>query len=188
MNGAWTSNCLSTFYNIFIRSRSIRSIRTDIVVVEHRRQLKRRVMTAAQPGAGINWNNQFSATDVPWLATTGDIHVDRRHCYLISWFRTSCGPPMASVFGTRPCRRTAHRARPLSGIPRAPASNNWWPMRSWCAPGGKPVVASWDRPFFYVSDPNTYPSSYGPWATRTICRGLVARLCLVEPELSGRNH
>ena len=30
------------------------------------------------------------------------------------------------------------------------------------APGGKPVLASWDRPFFYISDLNAYPSTYGP--------------------------
>ena len=29
-------------------------------------------------------------------------------------------------------------------------------------PGGHPVLASWDRPFFYVADPNAYPSTYGP--------------------------
>ena len=29
-------------------------------------------------------------------------------------------------------------------------------------PGGNPVVASWDRPFFYISNLNAYPSTYGP--------------------------
>ena len=29
-------------------------------------------------------------------------------------------------------------------------------------PGGDPVLASWDRPFFYISNPNAYPSTYGP--------------------------
>ena len=29
-------------------------------------------------------------------------------------------------------------------------------------PGGKPVLASWDRAFFYVSDLNSFPSSFGP--------------------------
>jgi hypothetical protein len=29
-------------------------------------------------------------------------------------------------------------------------------------PGGKPVLASWDRPFFYVDDPTVFPSTYGP--------------------------
>ena len=27
---------------------------------------------------------------------------------------------------------------------------------------GHPVLASWDRPFFYVSNPNVYPSTYSP--------------------------
>ena len=29
-------------------------------------------------------------------------------------------------------------------------------------PGGNPVVASWDRPFFYISNLDAYPSTYGP--------------------------
>src|SRR5439155_20853252 len=29
-------------------------------------------------------------------------------------------------------------------------------------PGGKPILASWDRPFFYVNDPSTYSSTYSP--------------------------
>jgi hypothetical protein len=29
-------------------------------------------------------------------------------------------------------------------------------------PGGRPVVASWDRPFFYIADPTQFPATYGP--------------------------
>jgi hypothetical protein len=29
-------------------------------------------------------------------------------------------------------------------------------------PGGVPVLASWDRPFFEITNPNAYPSKYGP--------------------------
>jgi hypothetical protein len=29
-------------------------------------------------------------------------------------------------------------------------------------PGGKPVLASWDRPVFYINDPDVYPTSHGP--------------------------
>jgi photosystem II stability/assembly factor-like uncharacterized protein len=32
-------------------------------------------------------------------------------------------------------------------------------------PGGKPVVASWDRAFFYISDPDVFPLAYGPTTT-----------------------
>ena len=38
---------------------------------------------------------------------------------------------------------------------------------------GHPVLASWDRPFFYVDDPNAYPSTYGPlWAKQLLRAGL----------------
>ena len=29
-------------------------------------------------------------------------------------------------------------------------------------PGGNPVLASYDRAFFYLNNPNAYPSTYGP--------------------------
>ena len=38
-------------------------------------------------------------------------------------------------------------------------------------PGGNPVVASWDRPFFYISNENSYPSTYGPVASYHIVAG-----------------
>jgi hypothetical protein len=38
-------------------------------------------------------------------------------------------------------------------------------------PGGNPVVASWDRPFFYITNPNSYPLTYGPANNDTIVAG-----------------
>lgn len=38
-------------------------------------------------------------------------------------------------------------------------------------PGGVPVVASWDRPFFEVSNLNAYPSTYGPVVGSTVEAG-----------------
>ena len=35
-------------------------------------------------------------------------------------------------------------------------------------PGGNPVLASWDRPFFTISNLNAYPSTYGPVSFETI--------------------
>jgi len=45
---------------------------------------------------------------------------------------------------------------------------------------GHPVVASWDRPFFYVSDLNAYPSTTAP-RPRSPRAG--HGLCIVEPDL-----
>ena len=38
-------------------------------------------------------------------------------------------------------------------------------------PGGDPVLASWDRPFFYITNPNAYPSTYGPVNSDNIVAG-----------------
>ena len=38
-------------------------------------------------------------------------------------------------------------------------------------PGGNPVLASWDRPFFEITNPNAYPSTYGPVASTNIVAG-----------------
>jgi hypothetical protein len=38
-------------------------------------------------------------------------------------------------------------------------------------PGGVPVLASWDRPFFQITNPNAYPSKYGPVDSSTIQMG-----------------
>jgi len=39
------------------------------------------------------------------------------------------------------------------------------------APGGNPVLASWDRAFFYINNANVYPSTYGPIDTGKIVAG-----------------
>ena len=38
-------------------------------------------------------------------------------------------------------------------------------------PGGDPVLASWDRPFFYITNLNAYPSTYGPVESDNIVAG-----------------
>ena len=38
-------------------------------------------------------------------------------------------------------------------------------------PGGNPILASWDRPFFYITNFNAYPSTYGPVASVNIDAG-----------------
>jgi hypothetical protein len=39
------------------------------------------------------------------------------------------------------------------------------------APGGTPVLASWDRPFIQISNLDDYPTAYGPVASDTIVAG-----------------
>ena len=110
--------------------------------------------------SGTNWATQLSATDVPWLASTGT--------YM------SIG---AMMFDQQvPNKIWASAGVGVWNTSLAPQSLGWntpvvWNSQSAgieqlvandivVAPGGHPVLASWDRPFFYVSNPNQYPSSY----------------------------
>ena len=43
-------------------------------------------------------------------------------------------------------------------------------------PGGKPIVAAWDRPVFYVASPDVFPNVHGPDNQHAIVMGLGPRL------------
>ena len=114
--------------------------------------------------SGPNWGNQLSSPDIPWLASTGSNYM-------------SIG---ATVFDQLvPNKLWTSDGVGVWNTTNLPTSNfNWATPVVWndqsvgieqlvaneiiVPPGGHPVVASWDRPFFDISNPNAYPSSYGP--------------------------
>ena len=110
--------------------------------------------------SGTNWGTQLSATDVPWLATTGtfmsvggmvfDQLVPNKiwSSAGVGVWNTSLAPQ--SLGWNTPVVWNSQSA----GIEQLVANEIIVP------PGGNPVLASWDRPFFYISNPNQYPSSY----------------------------
>jgi hypothetical protein len=49
-------------------------------------------------------------------------------------------------------------------------------------PGGKPLLASWDRPVFYVDDPEVYPSTYGPGKQNPIMMGWAIDYASTNPQ------
>ncbi len=48
-------------------------------------------------------------------------------------------------------------------------------------PGGKPVVASWDRPVFYVADRDAFPSTHGPDNEHAIVMGWALDYASTDP-------
>ena len=48
-------------------------------------------------------------------------------------------------------------------------------------PGGRPLLASWDRPVFYVSDPAVFPSAYGPDNQNAIVMGWALDYASTDP-------
>jgi hypothetical protein len=112
--------------------------------------------------SGVNRSNQLKSTDIPWLASSG--------LYM-------------SVGGTLFDQSVPNKIWASSGVgvwsTNLPSENfRWTTPVIWndqsvgieqlvanqviAPPGGKPVLASWDRPFFYVDNPAVFPSTYGP--------------------------
>jgi hypothetical protein len=113
---------------------------------------------------GATWGSLLAggtrvSSDIPWLAWTlesymslGDVIFDPANPTTLLfaqglgvWTTTFSGSP-SSISWTSRCK----------GIENLTSNGLTYP------PGGKPVVACWDRPTFYISDFETYPSTHGP--------------------------
>jgi hypothetical protein len=112
-----------------------------------------------------NWNETLSSSDVPWLTLAGTANQ-----YMAVGgvqFSTTVPNQLVVTDGIGVWTTTI----PTSGF-------TWSTAVTWndetagienlvareiiVPPGGNPVVASEDRPFFYINDANAYPSNYGP--------------------------
>ena len=118
--------------------------------------------------SGVDWDsNAVSSTDIPWLTAANaglqwKFSGYRRcgvqsagsksdHC-LCGHRRLECERPDIELTGYTPVTWNDQSI----GIEQLVANEIIVP------PGGNPVLASWDRPFFYISNLNAYPSTYGP--------------------------
>ena len=121
------------------------------------------------------------ARDVPWLAWTeerfmsvGDMALDPAHPDRL-WFAEGIGVWQTSVneeFDDDPSLVYASRS---AGIEQLVANQIIAP------PGGKPLLASWDRPVFRIDDPNRYPSRHGPDNAHAIVMGWALDFAASEP-------
>jgi hypothetical protein len=117
---------------------------------------------------GVTWGglniglNQLNSTDIPWLASSGK-------------FMTIGGTAFDPLV---PNKLFASAGVGVWNTFLPTAKFSWTTVVTWndqsvgieqlvanqviAPPGGKPVLASWDRPFFYVDNPSAFPSTYGP--------------------------
>ena len=167
-NGTWTE--LLSAYGGDVQSVAIDPSNPSEIVVQGSSGI-----IAVSYNAGSTWswnfNIQFSASDVPWLATTGTYMTIGGTVFdplvpneLIAsagvgvWTTTL---PTANFSTSTPVVWTSQSI----GIEQLVANEIVVP------PGGDPVLASWDRPFFYISNENAYPSSYSPNTGSTLAEG-----------------
>ena len=135
--------------------------------------------------AGATWSgvteiNTLSSTDIPWLAA-GNEGVGSNAGY--AWldigglaFSPTTPNQLIATGGTGVWSTTV----PASGFTSSTkltlsdmsvGIENLVANEIIVPPGGNPVLASWDRPFFYISNASAYPSTYSPVASDNMNEG-----------------
>jgi len=120
---------------------------------------------------GPNGHNNRVATDVPWLAWTNDKFMAEGDLLFDPvvpgrlWFAEGVGVWYADPRNAPKAPTSSTFTSQSMGIEQLVANQIIAP------PGGKPVLASWDRPVFYVNNPDTFPSIHGPDNQHSILMG-----------------
>jgi photosystem II stability/assembly factor-like uncharacterized protein len=123
---------------------------------------------------GIIWGPGYNpriANDIPWLAwtnetymTTGEMLFDPVKLGRI-WSAEGIGVWFTDIPDVPATPRSITFTSQSKGIEQLVANEVISP------PDGKPVVASWDRPVFYVADRDAFPSTHGPDNQHAIVMG-----------------
>jgi hypothetical protein len=158
MNGAWT--LLNTETNNGFHTVTVDPFNPSRIVLASAAGTLNVSVDGGATWSGSNWASQLQATDVPWLASTGNYMSTGNMIFdqLVPdkiWVSAGVGVWNANVAANFQWNTPVIWNSQSAGIEQLVANDIV------VAPGGHPVLASWDRPFFYVSDPNQYPSSYG---------------------------
>jgi hypothetical protein len=117
-------------------------------------------LDAGATWSGSNWGNQFSSTDVPWLANAAGYMAIGGMLFDQLVPNKLVASDGIGVWTTVLPQALAWNT-PVVWNSQSVGIEQLVANEIVVAPGGKPVLASWDRSFFYVNDPNTYPSTYG---------------------------
>lgn len=114
---------------------------------------------------GVTWifrQPRRVATDIPWLAWTredymsvGDLQLDTATPNRL-WFAEGIGAWYADLTNFEKAPKFTTFTSRNVGIEQLVTNQIIVP------PDGKPIVAFWDRPVFYINDPEIYPSRHGP--------------------------
>ena len=176
-NGAWTEQTASTLNDTYnIQSIAVNPSNPNEIVLVTSAGYIDVSFNAGKTWSGIDWNsNNVSSTDIPWLtaaneASSGnylDIGGVAFNPLVPNQLIASAGTGVWNL--SVPTSFTGATSLTYNdqsaGIEQLVANEIIVP------PGGDPVVASWDRPFFQITNLNSYPTTYGPVASSNINAG-----------------
>ena len=135
---------------------------------------------------GATWGGEPSynrrvAADIPWLAWTEERYMsaaDMLFDPIIAnrlWFAEGIGVWTADIPNAPKSPELMTFTSRSKGIEQLVANDIVSP------PGGKPLVAAWDRPVFYVANPDVFPTVHGPDNQRAIVMGWALDYAATDP-------
>ena len=135
--------------------------------------------------SGIIWGpageNYRVATDIPWLSWTNEKYMGEGDMLFDPvkrdrlWFAEGIGVWHTDLPGKLPPPKAVTFTSQSAGIEQLVANQVLAP------PGGTPLLASWDRPVFYVNNPDVFPSSHGPDNQNNIMMGWALDYASTDP-------
>jgi hypothetical protein len=130
---------------------------------------------------GPGYNHRV-ANDIPWLAWTNEIYMstgDMAFDPVVQnrlWFAEGIGVWFTDLKPNSANPKSITFTSQSRGIEQLVADQILAP------PGGKPVVASWDRPVFYVNDRDEFPLAHGPDNQHAIVMGWALDYASSKPD------
>src|ERR1700733_2933673 len=128
---------------------------------------------------GPMWSsNQVTSAAIPWLAAANKASAGNVYMTVGGAAFNPANPSqMVISAGTGVWTTTqvptsgATSSTPVTWTDQSVGIENLVANEIIVPPGGDPVLHPWDRPFFKITNPNSYPTTYGPVASDNIVAG-----------------
>jgi len=162
-NGTWTE-LLSNYYN-GIQAVAIDPFNPEHVVISTPGGNLDESLNGGATWTGLDWSNQLSSSDIPWLAGSGSYMTIGGLAFdplVPDELFASSGVGVWNTNLPTVNSSLGYWSAPIVWNDQSVGIEQLVANEVLVAPGGDPVVASWDRGFFYINNANAYPSTYGP--------------------------
>jgi len=167
-NGAWTELLSDTSNGI--RTVAVDPFNPNEIVVQSVSGKLNISYNGGVSWSGSDLNNALKAADIPWLAVSGTNYMAIGGTVFDQlvpnklWASAGVGVWQTDNLLTANFQTNTKVVWNDKSIGIEQLCSNEIVV----PPGGNPVLASFDRPFFYISNLNAYPSTYGPVSGQVI--------------------
>ena len=145
---------------------------------------------AGSTWTGLMWSsNEVTSADIPWLADAQQVDGGTANYLSLGGAAFNPANPSQMILtgGTGVWTTTqvptsgATQNTTVTWTDQTVGIENVCSQEILVPPGGDPILVQYDRPFFVITNPNAYPSTYGPVDQDTITAGFSADYASSDP-------